>query len=88
MRDERHVTSVQTNAQGYITHVMNDDESWSPRSAADAILDIELGQCTYFMNGHAGKVQVVDAHEPHGLYLRADSDETAHNNLLDLPQAS
>ncbi|WP_213814222.1 DUF3892 domain-containing protein [Glaciihabitans sp. dw_435] len=88
MRDERHVTAVQTNAQGYITHVMNDAESWSPRSAVDAILDIELGQCTYYVNGPEGRTQVVDAHEPHGLYLRADSDSTDHNNLLDLPQAS
>ena len=89
----RPVTSVLTNAQNYVTFVVNPEADWSPRSAADVVLDIELGACTYYVDFPEGHCQVVDAGETHGRYLRADRDTGSRdyrgrNVLLDLPRAA
>lgn len=60
--------------------------TWSPRAKADAIDDIEGGSHTYYVSWsdvEPTKIHVVDG--PTGKYLRTDRDDTARNNLLDLP---
>lgn len=61
-------------------------EHWSPRGAQGAIQDIETRQHAYYVswpNGPTTDVHVVNG--PTGKYLRTDRDNSARNNLLDLP---
>lgn len=82
---ERRVTAVRLDsAHAYVTHLLNATEDWSPLAAPDAIVEIQLGIHNYYVE-HSGKhAQVVDASDDGGRYLRADTDTTPHNNLLDL----
>ena len=81
----RRVTATVKNRQGYVTHLCNPDEPWSPRPATDAILDLELGQYSYFVAWPDRRTQILGLDDAGGTYLSTDRDGTRRNNLLDLP---
>ena len=81
----RQVTATRKSASGYVTHVGCSDQPGVLISAADAILDIEVGGCTYVVSWPQRRATVMHVTDAGGGYLRADLDDSAHNNLLDLP---
>jgi hypothetical protein len=83
----RRVTVAGRDRHGYITHLENPGEPWSPRSCSDVILDLELGQYSYFVQWPDRKTEVRDVEDSGGKYLRTDRDSSARNDLLDLPAA-
>ncbi|HEY4344393.1 MAG TPA: DUF3892 domain-containing protein [Parvibaculum sp.] len=58
------------------------DESWSPRSKADVIKDIEGNHHRYLVKGRT-EVIVVDG--IHGKYLRTKPNNADNDNLDNLP---
>src|SRR5215510_5077856 len=52
------VTATGKNADREIISLCNNAEPWSPRSAVDAIRDIQIGAHVYFVAGPAGPVEV------------------------------
>jgi hypothetical protein len=81
----RRVTATRKTATGYITHFGCDDQPGVLLTAADVILDIEVGQYTYVVSWPNQRATVIHAVDAGGGYLRADRDESPRNNLLDLP---
>ncbi|MDO9455256.1 DUF3892 domain-containing protein [Nocardioides sp.] len=84
----RPVRKTGKNSDGDITSLCDDGSSWSPVSKAQAIRDIETGTHTYYVpwtTGHTDIHVVVDSTVDGGKYLRTDRDNTAKNNLDDLP---
>ncbi len=72
--------------QGDITRLCNEGDTWSPRSKADAISDIENGTHTYHVPWVGGRTEIrVVNDSTKGKYLRTDRDNTSKNNLDDLP---
>ena len=82
---EREVTRSRKDADGDITALCNPGRSWSPRSKAWAIYDIETNTQRYYVNGHGGKVYVRVVNGPNGKYLRTTPDPRSGNNLDNLP---
>lgn len=82
---DRQVTNSGKNAQGDITSLCKHGESWSPRSKADAISDIELGRHRYYVAWPERSTWINVVNGPTGKYLRTDRDSTTRNNLDDLP---
>jgi pimeloyl-ACP methyl ester carboxylesterase len=82
---EREVTATGKNANREIISLCNDAEPWSPRSAVDAIRDIETGAHTYFVAGPSGRVEIRVVNARTGKYLRTDPDASSTNNLDTLP---
>jgi hypothetical protein len=82
---EREVTATGKNADREIISLCNDAEPWSPRSAVDAIRDIETGAHTYFVAGASGRVEIRVVNARTGKYLRTDPDASPTNNLDCLP---
>lgn len=82
----RRVTHSGKNGDGDITKIGNPGESWSPRSRADAIRDIEGGTYRYYVNaaGYETDVSVVKLSDG-TKYLRTTADKTSKNNLDNLP---
>ena len=71
---------------GDITALCNSGESWSPRSKAEAIFDIENNIHTYYVPWQSGRTEIrVVTDQVKGKYLRTDRDATTRNNLDDLP---
>jgi hypothetical protein len=60
-------------------------QSWSPRSKANAIADIESGTHTYYVPWQSARTEIRVVNGPTGKYLRTDRDSTSKNNLDDLP---
>jgi hypothetical protein len=83
----RRVTIAGRDRHGYITHLVNPGEAWSPRSCSDVMLDLELGQFSYYVQWPERKTEVRGAEDVGGKYLRTDRDASARNDLLDLPAA-
>lgn len=82
----RRVTEASQNAHGYIIRLGNPDEAWSPRSAKDVVLDIELGINTYYVQWPERRSQIRNVKDLGGTYLRADRDDRTRNDLWDLPR--
>ena len=80
----RRVTATATNAHGYVTQLINPDEPWSPRAAGEAILDIELGQFSYFVSWPDRRTQVLALDDAGGTYLFTQHGDADHNGLLEL----
>ncbi len=82
---DRRVRQTGKNRERDITSLCNRGESWSPRTKASAIADIESDTHRYFVReaGDASWVRVVNG--PTGKYLRTDADSTSANNLDNLP---
>lgn len=83
---ERRVTQSRKNREGDITGLCSPGASWSPRSKADAISDIESGTHSYYVDaaGYATTVNVVKRADG-TKYLRTTADTTSKNNLDNLP---
>ena len=84
---DRAVTAVQRDLDGDIIAICNPYAPWSPRTRAQAVLDIELGIHTYHVpwtNGQRTPIHVVNGMA--GKYLRTDRDNTVRNNLDELPE--
>lgn len=83
---DRAVRKTGKNGEGDITSLCNDGDTWSPRSKADAIRDIEQGLHTYHVPWVSGRTEIRVVNDPtKGKYLRTDRDDTTRNNLDDLP---
>ncbi len=83
---DRQVTATGKDQRDDITKLCNSGQSWSPRSKADAISDIESRIHTYYViwpGNVRTEIRVVSG--PTGKYLRTDKDNTTRNNLHDLP---
>lgn len=68
-----------------ITALCDEGASWSPRSKADAISDINSGAHTYYVPWKSGRTEIRVVDGATGEYLRTDRDNTERNNLQDLP---
>lgn len=83
---KRYVTATGKNTQGDITKLCNSGLTWSPRSKADAISDIDGGIHEYWVNwSNAPETKIRVVQGATGKYLRTDRDTTSRNNLDDLP---
>lgn len=82
---DRAVYKTGKDSDGDITKLCNADQSWSPRRKADAISDIENRIHTYYVPWKSGRTEIRVVNGPKGKYLRTDRDNTAKNNLDDLP---
>ena len=83
---DRAVYKTGKDDDGDILSLCATGETWSPRSKADAIRDIESTAHRYYVPWKDGKstwINVVNG--PTGKYLRTDKDDTSKNNLDDLP---
>lgn len=81
---DRAVRKTGKDKDGDITSLC-DGASWSPRSKANAISDIESGTHTYYVPWTTGRTEILVVQGSTGKYLRTDSDNTRRNNLDDLP---
>ncbi len=83
---DRAVPRTGKNTQGDITSLCGEaGASWSPRSKANAIADIENRLHTYYVPWNSGRTEIRVVNGATGKYLRTDRDSTPRNNLLDLP---
>lgn len=82
---DREVTRTGKDVSDTITTLCNSSASWSPRSKADAISDIETGAHTYYVKWPEKRTEIQVVKGSTGKYLRTDRDNTTRNNLLDLP---
>jgi len=84
---DRAVHQARHDSDGDITAIGAPGQPWSPRQKWDAINEIETGAHRYFVpwkdDPHTW-IRVVNG--PTGKYLRTDRDNTARNNLDDLPE--
>ena len=86
INNSREITAVSVDHHGYITHLWNDGASWSPCSTYDAVLDMEMGTHSYFVDIPEHPTQVVEAEDRGGRFLSTAQDADEHNYLLDLPR--
>jgi len=83
---DRKVTATGKDGDGDILRLCNSGQTWSPRSKAGAIGDIESGAHTYYVQQPGTTrvdVKVVDG--ANGKYLRTTADKSSKNNLDNLP---
>lgn len=85
---DRAVHKTGKNDQGDIISLCQDGASWSPRTKAYAIADIENGLHSYHVPWQSGRTEIRVGQGPRGKYLRTDRDSTERNNLHDLPDRS
>lgn len=84
---DRAVRQTGKDRLGNITSLADAGQSWSPRSSADCIRDIETGANTYHVPWRSGRTEIRVVTEGSTKYLRTDRDNTTKNNLDDLPDA-
>ena len=82
---DRRVTRSRKDDDGDITHLCNPGMSWSPRSKANVISDIESGTHRYYVRSGSNEADIHLVKGPTGKYLRTDPDSTTVDNLDDLP---
>lgn len=82
---DRAVRKTGKNSEGDITSLCDDGASWSPRSKAQAISDIESRMHTYHVPWTDGRTEIRVVNGATGKHLRTDRDSTSRNNLDDLP---
>lgn len=82
---ERRVRATGKDRDGDITSLCNAGQSWSPRSRADAIADIEANSHSYYVEeaGYRSEVSVVTTNGRK--HLQTYADATSKNNLDNLP---
>lgn len=81
----RQVTRSGKDRNGNITSLCKPGESWSPRSSASCIADIEASTHSYYVQWPEKETEVRVVQGESGKYLRTDRDTTTRNNLDDLP---
>jgi hypothetical protein len=82
----RQVKATGKDSDGDITSLCNSGETWSPRSKAGAIADIDGGVHTYHVGSGASKTEIEVVNDPvKGKYLRTVADGSTGNNLDELP---
>ncbi len=82
---DRAVLKTGKDSDGDITRLCNSGATWSPRSKADAIYDIENGIHTYHVPWTDGRTEIRVVNGATGKYLRTQRDGSTKNNLDDLP---
>lgn len=82
---DRPVDKTGKDTDGDITKLCYGGASWSPRSKANAISDIDNGTHTYYVPWKSGRTNIHVVNGPNGKYLRTDRDNSEKNNLDDLP---
>ena len=84
---DRAIRQARHDADGDVTAIGDNGQSWSPVLKNDAIYHIDNGIHRYYVpwlkSAHTW-IRVVD--DPNGKYLRTDRDATSKNNLDDLPE--
>ncbi len=85
MTEERWVARTNKDENGVIVALCSPGASWSPRSKAAAIQDIESGNYRYYVKWTDKTTEVKVVGSGANRYLRTDRDTTARNNLADLP---
>jgi hypothetical protein len=81
----RQVTRSGKDRSGNITSLCKPAETWSPRSSASCIADIEGGTHSYYVAWPEKTTEIRVVQGANGKYLRTDRDTTTRNNLDDLP---
>jgi hypothetical protein len=79
----REVTAVRKKRGDIITHLCNEGATWSPVTVAQAIRQIESGVIQYFVRSAH---RVVPVRAVGGSYVRSQADESAADNLDNLPR--
>lgn len=82
---DRRVRKTGKDDRGNIISLCNDGASWSPRSSASAISDIESGAHTYHVLWTSGRTEITVVNGATGKYLRTVRDNSTGNNLDELP---
>jgi len=82
---DRAVKNTGKDRNADITRLCSPGQSWSPRSKADVIRDIENRIHTYYVPWQSGRTEIRVVNGANGKYLRTDRDNTSKNNLNDLP---
>jgi len=82
---DRAVRKTGKDSDGDITRLCNEGSTWSPRSKANVISDIDNGYHTYHVPWTTGRTEIRVVNGANGKYLRTDNDSTTKNNLDDLP---
>lgn len=82
---DRRVRCTGKTSGGTITSLGNSGETWSPRSKADAISDINAKTHTYYVNEANEKTEVKVKGTAPNQYLETVADTTHANNLGKLP---
>lgn len=81
----RPVTHTRKDRYGNIIGLGNPTQTWSVRSSAYCIRDIESGTHQYYVPWTTGSTWIRVVQGANGKYLRTDRDNTSRNNLDDLP---
>jgi hypothetical protein len=82
---DRAVRKTGKDSDGDITSLCDDGASWSPRTKAGAISDIDNGTHTYYVPWTTGRTDITVVNGPTGKYLRTVRDGSTGNNLDELP---
>lgn len=83
---DRQVKRTGKDSDGDITKLCNSGQTWSPRSKANAIADIDGGTHAYFVQSTGGpRTDIHVVNGPTGKYLRTTADSGSKNNLDNLP---
>lgn len=83
---KRQVKATGKNDDGDITSLCNEWQTWSPRSKANAINDIESGIHQYFVKETGTQEVAVKVKSRDGKkYLTTEADSNSKNNLDKLP---
>ena len=81
----RQVKATGKNSDGDITALCNSGETWSPRSKAGAIADIEGALHTYHVGSGSSQTAIEVVNGATGKCLRTVADGSTGNNLDELP---
>jgi len=85
MATERRVRRTGKDKDGDITSLCNSSETWSPRSKADAIRDIDGGTIKYYVEEQTPRTYVQVVERGNKKHLQTTADRTSKNNLDNLP---
>lgn len=81
----RIVSRVVRDREGRIAALVNEDEAWSPVSAASAHFDIEFGLHEYVVRVPDNPpAKILACVGPHRIYIRTSPDNSMRNNLQSL----
>lgn len=82
---DRRVRATGKDRDGDITRLCNGMSSWSPRSKADAIVDIRYHIHTYYVEEQSPRTVVTVVNRYGRQHLQTTADNSHQNNLSNLP---